>query len=679
MFAMCLLALMATSLSVKAQEITITLSPYWNWISYPHAVPMELNEALGDFVPAEGDIIKSRDAFVVYQNGVWSGVLTHFMPGRGYMYRSARTETVSFVFATPSSSVVATATPTDVTAVSAVAGGMVMLPEGSHVFLRGVCWGTGPNPDIDGNHTTDATGIGSFTTTLDGLNPNTSYYVRAYAVSDYGLAYGNVTSFTTLGGIPEVNTAAVTNVSGNGATCGGTVTDSGGLEVTARGVCWSTSHNPTLSDSHTADGTGIGSFVSNITGLSTNTTYYVRAYATTTQATSYGEELTFTTMNGIPAVSTAEVTDITATTATCGGTVTTDGGLTITACGVCWGMSTNPTIADAHSTDGTGTGSFVSTLTGLTPNTTYYVRAYATNSHVTMYGNELSFTTEAGGSGGNAPTGAIDGLFSVSASQQVYFSQGNLQYHASTDTWRFAENQWDYVGSQNPEGGNPGGTVTGSDNSNISSTYSGWIDLFGWGTSGYNHGANCYQPWSASRTHSNYYAYGSYTYNLYDQTGQADWGYNPISNGGNQSNQWRTLTQPEWAYVFNTRTTTSGIRYAKANVNNVNGVILLPDDWNTSTYSLNSTNTYKASFSSNTLTASQWSTLEQAGAVFLPAAGYRYGTSVYAVGSDGCYWSASYSNSNGAYYVVFHDSYLDTTNGNYRYGGVSVRLARVAE
>ena len=198
MFAMCLLALMATSLSVKAQEITITLSPYWNWISYPHAVPMELNEALGDFVPAEGDIIKSRDAFVVYQNGVWSGVLTHFMPGRGYMYRSARTETVSFVFATPSSSVVATATPTDVTAVSAVAGGMVMLPEGSHVFLRGVCWGTGPNPTIDDNHITIGTGIGSFSDILTELSPGTTYYVRAYVVSDYGLAYGNQQNFTTV-------------------------------------------------------------------------------------------------------------------------------------------------------------------------------------------------------------------------------------------------------------------------------------------------------------------------------------------------------------------------------------------------------------------------------------------------------------------------------------------------
>ena len=251
-------------------------------------------------------------------------------------------------------------------------------------------------------------------------------------------------------------------------------------------------------------------------------------------------------------------------------------------------------------------------------------------------------------------SGAINGKFTINDNgDQVYFSQGNLQYQASTNTWRFAEHQYDYIGS---------------DNSNISSTYSGWIDIFGWGTSGFNHGAN-----------SNYYAYGSYQCNLYDQTGQAEWGYNPISNGGNTANQWRTLTQPEWNYVFNTRATTSGIRYAKANVNNVNGVILLPDDWNTNTYSLGNTNSSGASFNSNTLSASEWSNLEQAGAVFLPAAGYRSGTSVNIVGSYGYYWSASYSNSYGAYSVYFHDTGLYTSISSGRYYGQSVRLVCPAE
>lgn len=269
-----------------------------------------------------------------------------------------------------------------------------------------------------------------------------------------------------------------------------------------------------------------------------------------------------------------------------------------------------------------------------------------------------------------APTGAINGKFTINADgDQVYFSQGNLQYQASTNTWRFADNQYDYVGSAN---------------SYISSTYSGWIDLFGWGTSGYNHGANCYQPWSTSQTNSDYYAYGSDTYNLYDQNGQADWGYNPISNGGNTANQWRTLTQSEWNYVFNTRITISGIRYAKARVNGVNGVILLPDDWNTDTYNLSSTNSNNAGFHTNTISASQWPVLEDAGVVFLPAAGYWDPTippspCVMSAGSDGHYWSASYNNSSKAYDMGFNNSAFNCSYGDFRSDGFSVRVVCPAE
>ena len=118
------------------------------------------------------------------------------------------------------------------------------------------------------------------------------------------------------------------------------------------------------------------------------------------------------------------------------------------------------------------------------------------------------------------PEGALGGLFSVSEGQQVRFSQGNLQYQASTSTWRFAENQTDCIGDGN---------------ANIGDAYDGWIDLFGWGTSGFNHGAVCYQPWSSSQDPHDYCAYGNPNDNLYSQTGQADWGYNAISNGGSQN------------------------------------------------------------------------------------------------------------------------------------------------
>ena len=284
---------------------------------------------------------------------------------------------------------------------------------------------------------------------------------------------------------------------------------------------------------------------------------------------------------------------------------------------------------------------------------------------------------------GEVPSGAIGGLFSVSDNQQVYFSQGNLQFNASTNTWRFAENQWDYVGTQTPDsnGNVGGGTVDGGNNSNISQTYAGWIDLFGWGTSGYNHGAVCYQPWSTNTSDSDYYAYGNINFNLYDQTGQAEWGYNPIINGGNTTNQWRTLTTQEWQYVFDTRSTISGIRFALATVNNVKGVIVLPDDWSTSTYSLNNTNSYGNSsiyYGSNILTALQWSTLEQVGAIFLPLAGNRIGTSVNGVGYGGGYWTASFYDRDRAYYLYF-GSMIGTNYTSDRYYGLSVRLVRNAE
>ena len=381
--------------------------------------------------------------------------------------------------------------------------------------------------------------------------------------------------------------------------------------------------------------------------------------------------------------------DITATTVKCGGDVIATQGLKLTELGVCWSTETSPTAADAHRSTVFWDEPFVCTVTGLEPETKYYLRAYALRGLEYYYGEEKSFTTLSAGTGGeipgdpNVPTGAINGVFTINENGgKVYFSQGNLQYQASTNTWRFAENQWDYVGTQE-SGGGPGGTVSGSDNSNISPTYFGWIDLFGWGTSGYNHGAVCYWPWSTSTTSSDYYAYGSYIYNLYDQTGQADWGYNPISNGGNQENQWRTLTKEEQEYVFNTRNTAFGIRYVKARVNNVNGVILFPDNWSNSICNLYNVNDGYADYIKNTFSAYQWTILEEAGAVFLPAAGSRYGTSLYKVGNYGEYWSASCYD--GSYYghcsygFYFQDTGLGLGNVDYLPRGGSVRLVCVAE
>ena len=524
---------------------------------------------------------------------------------------------------------------TNIAQTTATCGGNVTSDGGATVTARGVCWSTSPNPTVSGNHTTNGTGTGAFTSTLIGLSPSTVYYVRAYATNSTGTNYGEQKIFTTatenippttpsnpnpsngatdvsvnpilswsssdpegdnvgydfylgtsssylqyqgngvgtsisLSGLsynqtyywkvvmydnqngcthgpvwqfttscntvnvsiagtttisyggsttltasgantyswntgnsnanitvspsattsytvtgtnsygctgtasvtvtvnynkPTVTTSSVSNITATTAKCGGEVTADGGATITARGVCWSTSQNPTVSGSHTTNGSGTGSFTSSITGLTPNTKYYVRAYATNSAGTSYGAQKTFTTscntvnvsiagtttinygdnttltasgansyswstgsnsanitvsptatttytvtgtnqygctgtasvtvtVNYLnPTVTTNSVTNIAATTASCGGNVTADGGTTVTARGVCWSTSQNPTVSGSHTTNSSGTGSFTSSITGLTPNTTYYVRAYATNSIGTAYGNEIIFTT----------------------------------------------------------------------------------------------------------------------------------------------------------------------------------------------------------------------------------------------------------------------------------------------
>ena len=261
--------------------------------------------------------------------------------------------------------------------------------------------------------------------------------------------------------------------------------------------------------------------------------------------------------------------------------------------------------------------------------------------------------------------GALRGVFGISliSPATVRFSQGNLQYigSASSPYWQLATNQWDYLGN----------------NGQASSSTTVDRDLFGWGTSGYNHGAVCYQPWSTSTSNSDYYAYGQYNNNLYDGNGQADWGYNAIGNGGNAVNSgWRTLTRDEWDYVISYRNTTSRIRYAKAQVNGVCGLILLPDNWNSSYYSLSNTNSSGIAYEYNKITAEEWSsTLEPHGAVFLPAGGYRNNGAVISAGylGMGLYWSSSYADSDKAGRLSFGNSTTGTFYDN-RYYGYSVRL-----
>jgi hypothetical protein len=196
--------------------------------------------------------------------------------------------------------------------------------------------------------------------------------------------------------LPSVTTSAVSNITATTATGGGNVTSDGGTPVTARGVCWDTSANPAVGPNCTSDGTGTGIFTSSITDLTASTLYHIRAYATNSLGTGYGDDFTFTTTAlAVPTVTTTDVTNVTDTTATGGGNVTSDGGTPVTARGVCWDTSPNPVVGPNCTSDGTGTGSFISSIADLTANTQYFVRAYATNSTGTGYGNDVTFTTTA--------------------------------------------------------------------------------------------------------------------------------------------------------------------------------------------------------------------------------------------------------------------------------------------
>ncbi len=192
-----------------------------------------------------------------------------------------------------------------------------------------------------------------------------------------------------------VTTNGISNVTSSSAKSGGVVTFSGSVSVSAKGVCWSTVSNPTVSDSKTDEGANVGSFTSVLSGLTPNTTYYTRAYAITSAGTYYGNEVSFNTLTSIPVVTTTAISGIGSTTAISGGLVISDGGSSVTSRGVCWGTTTNPTTSNSKTVDGSDVGSFTSSLTGLNPNTTYYVRAYAINSSGTAYGNQLSFKTSA--------------------------------------------------------------------------------------------------------------------------------------------------------------------------------------------------------------------------------------------------------------------------------------------
>jgi uncharacterized protein (TIGR02145 family) len=337
-------------------------------------------------------------------SGAFTSSLTGLTAATTYYVRSYATNAIGTSYGTEISFTTLAVAPTlaTTTAASSIAGtiatsgGNVSADGGAAVTAKGIVWGTATNPTIAlTTKTTDGTGTGTYASSLTGLSPATLYYVRSYATNAIGTSYGAEISFTTLAVAPTLAaTTAASSITGTTATSGGTISTDGGSAVTAKGVVWGTATNPTTAlSTKTTDGTGSGAFTSSLTGLTAATTYYVRSYATNAIGTSYGTEISFTTLAVAPTLSTTAASSITKYAASSGGTISSNGGSVITASGICWSTSATPTTSDSKTTDGTTTGTFTSSITGLTAGTVYYVRAYATNAIGTSYGAAQSFTT----------------------------------------------------------------------------------------------------------------------------------------------------------------------------------------------------------------------------------------------------------------------------------------------
>ena len=626
--------------------------------------------------------------------------LTYLQDGTTYYVRAyainakgtAYGEEVSFTTKIKTIATIATTPATNVSYTSATVGGNVTDNGGANVTERGICYSTSANPTTANTKITSASGLGQFTCNLTDLQDGTTYYVRAYAINEKGTAYGEEVSFTTKQLFtPTIVTTQPTNVAYNSATVGGNVTNDGGASVTERGICYSTSANPTTADTKVTNGSGLGEFTCNLTDLQDGTTYYVRAYAINAKGIAYGEEVSFTTKTKtIATIATTPATNVSYTSATVGGNVTDNGGATVTERGIYYSTSANPTTANTKITSDSGLGEFTCNLTDLQDGTIYYVRAYAINEKGTAYGEEVSFTTMmyevpqitiVNPTIYTATTATIDcevtftGGLEVTERGVCYGITSNPTYSDdraqcgsglgvySCELYNLSESTTYYVRAyaKNAEG------IGYSKEVQFTTLSRNYIDAFEyvdlglsvkWATC--NVGANSpeeygdYFAWGEIHPKTNYY-WG--TYKWCDGTANSLTKYNDDSNSGTVDNKTRLQLSDDAAYM------------------NWGGVWRMPTEdeyielcnectWTWTTQ--NGVNGYKVTSRSN------------GNGIFLPAAGYFYGTSCSSVGSNGHYWISSIasSDSNNADVMSFTSRGVSKYVMSYRYYGHSVRPVR---
>ena len=280
---------------------------------------------------------------------------------------------------------------------SAVFSGEIIHDGNNTIINRGFCWSKSPNPQISDSFVIVGSGtqIGTYSKTIKTLSPNTQYYVRSFANNSKGIGYGNTVSFTTIPvGLPEITTLPISFITYNSAISGGVNINAGGDQIINKGICYSNTPNPTIQSAVINGGGGLNGFTANLLGLNYNTQYYIRAFATNSAGTSYGNELIFTTDNILlPTVTTTNANNINQTSANIGGVIQNMSSAPIIEKGICWNTNNAPTTNNYRIIENSNNSSFTSTLLNLNPNTTYYARAYAKNIAGTSYGQEISFTT----------------------------------------------------------------------------------------------------------------------------------------------------------------------------------------------------------------------------------------------------------------------------------------------
>jgi len=567
---------------------------------------------------------------------------------------------------------VSTADISNITRTTATCGGTLARYGNLDIIARGVCWSTSPNPTIANNKTNDGTSTGFYTSNITNLSGSTKYYVRAYATNSIGTVYGEEKSFITTDK-PTVSTGTITSVKATSIVCGGNLISTGNEHVTESGICWSTTSPASINNNKYNRGISLGSFTVTISGLNENTIYFVRAYATNGNGTAYGEEIKVRTLTTfLPGVTTSNVTSIATNSAVCGGNVNADGNLDVTARGVCWSTSPNPTINDSKTINGTGTGSFTSNITGLTANTTYYVRAYATNSKGTAYGEERSFTTIAttipqittanvtsirtNGAvcGGNVTS---DGYLSVTSRGVCWSTSPNPTINDSktingTGTGSFTSNITGLTANTTyyvrAYATNSKGTAYGEERSFRTSANTGTINGYTWVDLGLSSGlkwATCNVGATTPEGYGNYYAWGeTSTKTSYVQSNSVTDGQQISDFSGNATydaaranwgSTWRMPTKVEVEELVNNCTWTWTTQ------NGVNGMRVTGPNGNS---------------------------------IFLPAAGYRFGSWHYRVGEFGNYLSSTpYESGTDRVYDYDFDSGNLSVNWDVRYNGHTIR------